>query len=172
MGKLVEEWRDIEGYEGYYQVSDWGRVKNQYDRILKHYLAGKAKDYHYVKLHKNKEIESFLVSRLVAISFIPNPQNKPQIDHINGDKNDNSAWNLRWATQLENQRNPITREKRFNNPKTSTLVCQYTLDGELVKIWSSLHEAERSGFGRKEIKKCCLGLLKQHKGYKWSYIPL
>lgn len=168
----MEEWRDIEGYEGLYQVSNEGKIKNQYGKIMKHYLAGKDKDYHYVKLHKNKIIKSFLVSRLVATTFIPNPENKPQIDHISGDKNVNTVENLRWVSQIENLANPTTRAKRFNNGKTSHQVYQYTLDGELVKIWPSMHEAERAGFGRKEIKKCCLGILKQHKGYKWSFEPL
>lgn len=178
MSKEIEEWRDIKGYEGLYQVSDWGRVKSlikslkskKKEIILKTYLASFS--YHYVKLIKDGKRKQFTVHKLVAETFIPNPDNKLQIDHISGDKNDNSKWNLKWATQKENMNNPVTKEKRLNNPKVSIKIYQYTLDGKLVHIYQSMHEAERDGYGRKEIKKCCLGIIKQHKGYKWSYVPL
>lgn len=127
------------------------------------------RDYHYVKLRKNNVPTPFAIHRLVAEHFIPNEENKPQVDHISGDKNDNSVWNLRWATQLENMNNPNTTINRLNNPQVSHTVYQYSLDDELEAIFPSLHEAEREGFGRKEIKKCCEGKQKTHKGHKWSY---
>ncbi len=185
MSKLIEEWRDIPNTNSWYQGSDWGRIKSiphyvkngngkrlTKERILKTYLAGRDRDYHYVKLHCENEILTIEVHRTIAELFIPNPENKPEVDHISGDKNDNSVWNLRRVTSIENRNNPSTSIKYINNPKKSHQVYQYTLNGELVRIWPSKHEAERYGYGRKEIKKCCEGLQKQHKGYIWSYIPL
>lgn len=183
MSKLVEEWKDIKGYEGLYQVSDWGRVKSldrfietskgirhYKEKILKTYLAGTNKDYHYIKLHKDGITKSFEIHRLVAEAFIPNPENKPQVDHISGKKNDNSVWNLRWATQPENLNNENT--KQYNNPKLSNQLYQYTLDDELVRIWPSLGEAVRNGFDKRALQRCCSGIRKKHKGHKWSKIPL
>lgn len=182
MSKLVEEWKDIEGYEGLYQVSDWGRVKslerfvkngNGYrkikEKILKTYLAGTEKDYYYIKLRKNGVPKHFLIHRLVAETFIPNDGNKPQVDHKEGNKNDNSMWSLQWATQSENINNPNT--KQYNNPKNSKNLYQYT-NGELVFVWPSLHEAVRNGFDKRAIQRCCNGIRKTHKGSQWSFTPL
>ena len=182
----MEIWKDIPGYEGMYQISSEGRVKSleHYakngvgrrkvrERILKTYLAGSGRLYRYIKLHKDNVVETFLIHRLVGEAFIPNPDNKPCIDHIipvsegGGDNVDN----LRWVTNEENMANEITKEHLINNPKVSTKVYRYSLDDVFEKEYPSLHEAGREGYGRKEIKKCCLGIRKQHKGHKWSYEP-
>lgn len=112
MSKYVEEWRDIEGYEGLYQVSDWGNVRSMnYNKtgqvkLLKQVAA--KDDYLVVCLHKNGKQKEGKVHRLVAEAFIPNPQNKPIVGHTktldNGleDKTANEAWNLKWMTPEEN----------------------------------------------------------------------
>lgn len=184
MGKLVEEWRDIQGYEGLYQVSDWGNVKSveRYvrngngfrkvrERILKTFLAGDEKEYHYVKLYKNNDRKPFTIHELVAMAFIPNPYNKPEIDHIDTNKKNNNVENLRWVTHSENMNNPITIEKLECN-SNSKHVYQYDLEGNLIGVYVSLHEAERHGYGRKEITNCCNGKQKKHKGSQWSFTPL
>jgi hypothetical protein len=107
-----EIWLDIEGYEGYYQVSSKGRVKslrrkdkrghNLQERILKLGLVGKG--YHAVKLCKAGIKKTALVHRLVALTFIPNPENKSEVNHKNGVKTYNFVVNLEWATSLENMK--------------------------------------------------------------------
>ena len=125
-----EEWRDVKGYEGWYQVSNLGRVKRlkkiHYSFGMKHlicreYILKTTKDqkgYMRVVLRKDGNcLKRYGVHRLVAENFIPNPQNKPQIDHINRVRDDNRLENLRWAFSYENSRNTC------NN-------CCFTINGE------------------------------------------
>jgi hypothetical protein len=117
-----EIWRDIEEYKGYYQVSNLGRIKSL-DRIISHkghatqYIKGKlcngkiikAGGYVVVSLSKNNKGKWIKIHQLVAKTFIPNPENKSEIDHINAIPTDNRVENLRWATRLENANNPNTK---------------------------------------------------------------
>lgn len=132
---MKEIWKDIEGYEGLYQVSNLGRVKSL-DRIvvtktnISRLMKGKVitivpdpNNYMKVLLSKEGKQQIYLVHRLVAKTFIPNPENKTEIDHINTDRTDNVVWlnqdgsvnydktNLRWVTRKENCNNPLTKEK-------------------------------------------------------------
>ena len=100
---MSENWRDVKGYEGDYQISDLGRVKslkNGKERIRK--LVKDNRGYLHVLLSKNKKVKNILVHRLVAEAFIKNPQGKRTVNHINGVKADNRLSNLEWATQSEN----------------------------------------------------------------------
>ena len=100
---MKEIWKDIENYEGLYQVSNLGRIKSirkmKKQNILK---LGTRNTYNVINLMKNGKARSFQVHRLVAKAFIPNPENKPQVNHINGVKNDNRLENLEWVTRSEN----------------------------------------------------------------------
>ena len=112
----MENWKDIEGYEGLYQVSNIGRVKRlvgfkcNVERFLK---GSKDKDgYILMYLSKDGNAKMHKLHRIVAEAFVPNPDNKPEIDHINTDRTDNRAENLRWVTRKENANNPITVKHR------------------------------------------------------------
>ncbi len=109
-----ELWRSIKGYEGYYEVSNFGQVRSL-DRTLERknqstiFCKGKIlklhinkQGYYYTDLKKNGKRKKERINRLVAIAFIPNPKNKPQVNHINGIKTDNRAENLEWNTPKEN----------------------------------------------------------------------
>lgn len=110
---MKEIWKDIPGYNGRYQVSDIGRIKsirNGNERILSGSLV-KRTGYISFSLCKDGEIKKFSAHRIVAEAFIPNVDNKPEVDHINTIRHDNRAENLRWVTRKENINNPISLER-------------------------------------------------------------
>ena len=125
-----EIWKDIEGYEGIYQVSNLGRVKslkrhsvnnaNTKDRLLKPSLDSKG--YLHVILSKNGIQYNKTIHRLVAQTFIPNPENKPQVNHIDEDKTNNMVCNLEWMTNKEN-RNHGTAIKRMCITNSKPIIC-------------------------------------------------
>ena len=119
MESIAEIWKDVQGYEGLYQVSNLGRIKSlgrfvdklkchywQEEKILK--LRKRVDGYLNVILSKKGKTKTFSVHRLVAMTFISNPENKPEVDHINAIKTDNSVNNLRWASHKENMNNSLT----------------------------------------------------------------
>lgn len=155
----MEIWKDIEGYEGLYKVSNLGRVKSLNYRhtgkeeILKPQDNGHG--YLQVKLYKNVEEDRQLIHRLVAIAFIPNPEGKPEVDHINGKRTDCRACNLRWVSSIENK----------NNGQSKKVICV-----ETGIVYPSSREASRqTGAHYQNINKCCRGKYKTTKGYHWRY---
>ena len=107
----LEVWKDIEGFDGKYQISTWGRVRSV-NGIMKPYENHKG--YLKIGLFKDGKNHKKRISRLVAMAFIPNPDNKQQVDHIDGNRQNNSITNLRWASNKENQRNAqLLRKFKF-----------------------------------------------------------
>lgn len=190
---MKEIWKDIKGYEGLYQISSFGNVKSL-DRYIinkngdKQYFPGKyltqgiSDSYLKVTLSKNNKQRTFRVHILVAIAFIPNPENKPEVNHIDGNKKNNKVNNLEWNTRSENElhayRNglakPSNKQKqavaKYAKENYSKKVIQYSLNGEFIKEWNSMHDVWRElGIRPSYICRCCKGLRNQTYGYIWKY---
>lgn len=105
-----EIWKDVQGFEDLYQVSNLGRVRMKKNGKLMYQRNHNG--YKRIQFRINGKIKDFGVHRLVAIAFIPNPDNKPQIDHIDGNPSNNRVENLKWATAKENSNNPVTLERK------------------------------------------------------------
>lgn len=170
---MKEIWKDIDNYEGYYQVSTVGRVRslarnthNQYKNGKIMTLVSNNKGYPMVGLCKNKTYRRYLVSRLVAQAFIANPNNLPQVNHKDENPLNNRVDNLEWCTRIYNM-NYGTQTKRAHD-KTKIKVKQYTLDGTFIRTWDSIREAGLF-YKTSHISDCCNGIRKQTKGYIWKY---
>ena len=161
---MKEIWKDIKNYEGLYQISNLGRVKSLWYGREKILIPVKLKNgYLRVILCKNGILKTYYVHRLVAEAFLDNPNNLPQVNHKDENKQNNNVENLEWCTNEYNI-NYGTRTERC-----SKKVYQYTIDNILIKKWNSIAECERNGFKHSLIIYCCQGKRKTHKGFKWSY---
>lgn len=173
----MEEWKDVKGYEGLYEVSNFGRVRGKErftnNRINKKRIMFGAlhpDGYHIVNLQS----KTYRVHCLVAEAFIPNPNNKPHVNHINGDKLDNAIANLEWVTDLENSRHAIAIG--LNNVgivERRRKVAQYTISGDLVKIHESVHAAALALGNeayRPNIRNVCYRRRNHAYGYVWRFV--
>lgn len=156
MSKEVEVWRDINGYEGLYQVSDWGRVKNRFGKLL---VQTEMKEYLRVHLWKNGKGKHFFVHRLVAEAFIPNIENKPCVGHTkplpNGkeDSKANEAWNLAWMTYQENRNYGTCNERVSEAQKGRVFTDEHRKNlSEGLKKSERFHKLVASDEYRKKLR--------------------
>lgn len=159
-----EKWIDVVGAEEYYQISSFGRVKNKgTGEILN---PSKSGAYRHIELRYGIN-KNFLVHRMVAEAFIPNPFNLRCVNHIDENKENNHVENLEWCTYQYNA--TYGKGALQKNSK----VIQYDMVGNALKIWESIKEAaENLGLNYQSISACCRGKRKSSGGYMWSYANL
>ena len=182
MTELLEIWKPIKGFEGLYEISNLGRVKTIGrkakngtffpTKLLK--LKPNKMGYILVALHKDGKIKRVGLHRLVAIHFIPNPNNYQIVNHLDRNPSNCRVDNLEWCTQSHNCRWDGALERRakaqINRKDVSNLVNQYTLDGEFVMEWQSLAEIQRTlNYNVGNICKHIKGQFSQMYGYIWRY---
>lgn len=190
----MEVWKDVFGFEGLYLVSSRGQVmnldrmlpcKNGTTRICKSKIIKPCKRLGYLAVTlvaRNSQRTQILIHRLVAAHFIPNPENKPQVNHKDGNKHNNFINNLEWATRSENMLHSYRLglhkpNKPFlgkENHYSSRPVKQFDKDGNFIKLWPSGVAACRYLGGKScssGITQACRRNIKTYYGFKWSYAP-
>lgn len=181
---ISEEWKDIQGFEGFYQVSNLGHIRSV-DRFVKSHHGkriakgkmlspskSKQTGYSQIHLYKFGSVYRYNVHSLVAKAFIPQ-NGKPYVNHKDGQKENNSADNLEWVTNAENHYHAVrigaNKNYGANNYKART-VLQLDKDGNVVKKWECIKDAERVlGIHAPNILKCCNGKRKTTGGFIWKY---
>ena len=194
----MEEWREIEGFKGLYQVSNLGRVKSLERKVWNSRGKGyymivperimkpiKTKNgYLQVDLCKDGKIKRHLIHRLVAEAFLENTNNLPEVNHISEDKEDNRVSNLEWCSSKyncnygtrirrraeANTGNPKLSKANTNNPKLSKPVIGINKISGLIVEYPSTQEASRqTGTHQGSIVACCKGRYKSAGGFYWMY---
>lgn len=191
----MEEWRDVKGYEGVYQVSNLGNIKrlerisnfnsiNQYkeykvNRNIKERIKKVTKNqcgYYQTVLYKEGKKKNALVHRIVAEAFLPNIENKRTVNHIDGNKLNNNVNNLEWATYSEQliHLNNVLGKKSVISKKCrdkSSEKLRRKVKRSDGKIYNSVIEASKdSNVHSGNIVRCCKGILNKTGGYSWEYV--
>lgn len=182
---MEEVWKPVRGFEGLYEVSNLGQIKslsrtvhrkNNRNQYIKGRIIRPAKTldgYLRICLLKSGKRKSFLVHRLVAEAFIPNPKKLLEVNHKDEDKQNNNVNNLEWCSRKynNNYKNHNVKVSRANkNGKKSKPLLQLDLNDNVIKKWPSTQEASRHGFSQGGVSGCCRGKYKQYKEYHWEYI--
>lgn len=187
---MEEVWKDIPGYEGKYQISSWGRVKS----LNYHYtgkegfltprlIGSKNKQYYAVHFTNNGRCYDYKIHQLVAEAFIPNPDNLPEIDHIDGNSLNNISTNLQWCTHKENMNNLITKsrlveankgkcigrhmsdesKKKLSESRKGIILKSMRKpvlclkDNQIIKRYDALNDVKKDGFTASAVSLCCRG---------------
>lgn len=168
----MEIWKNIKGYEGIYQISNLGRIKSLHNKfgnkelIMKQNL--KRNGYYQIRLKRNGTVKDFIIHRLVAEAFIPNPNNYPCVNHIDENKTNNNANNLEWCSILYN--NTYGNRLKKVSKAQSKKVYQYDFNWKLIKIYDSCKEAsKKTGISAGNISQCCNGSYNHAGSYYWRY---
>lgn len=163
---MTEEWRPAPGLEGRYWVSNTGRFRNAHGRVLTNQYDRYGYRVVYARLADQKK-HCIRVHRLVALAFVPNPENKPEVNHVDGNKANPSADNLEWVTDSENKYHAFQSGLTL---KTSDRPVEQYREGVCIAWYHSLTEASRqTGLGLSNISMAVCGRTKTAGGYEWRY---
>lgn len=175
----MEIWKDIQGYEGLYQVSNYGMVKGLPKSTHKNNIIIKPLNmnkYYYVRLSKNNIAKNYSIHRLVAQSFISNFNNLPQVNHKDGDKHNNYVENLEWISPIENVRHAFKNNLINKNRKSKIINCshkiiQKDLNNNIIKVWCDYDTIikNNNSYKKDTISKVCTKRNKRAYGFVWEF---
>ena len=167
--------------EIYYQITDYpnyevninGGIRNKETKKTLLPILNTT-GYYKVSLFKDKKSKSCSIHRIVALTLIPNPHNLKEINHIDGDKSNNSVKNLEWCSRKDNAKHSynlgLQKAKRGKENPLHKPVEQYTLDNVFIKKWDCVMDIERElGIKNGAISNCCLGKSKKSHNFIWKY---
>lgn len=187
---MGEQWKPVTGFE-IYEISDHGNIRS-IDRMSRNRLGSffvkgtvlrqqhNNRGYRYVRLWKDGLQIKKYIHRLVAEAFVPNPNNLPQVNHLDNDPDNNMANNLEWCTHKQNmkwsevQNRSVWGERAKQNARKGQrrlwlpVIGQNVITGEVIRF-TNLNDTKRAGFQPSCVCNCCKGKRKTHKGYRWSY---
>lgn len=175
----------IKGFEDYVINDSGDNERSVWSTKTNQWLKPRPMPNEYIQICFSKDGKHYYryLHNLLGEAFLERGENDTEIDHINGCRTDNRLCNIRWTDKKGNMGNPLTRAAisryRTGRPlkeearrKLFKKVYQYTLEGILVKVWDCVKDVESEGFCRHNVAACCRGVVKTHKGYRWSYEPL
>ncbi|MBR3164001.1 HNH endonuclease [Candidatus Saccharibacteria bacterium] len=178
---MSEIWKAVPGYEGKYEVSDQGRVRSLPHIVTMKKINAKSYPYYFKGkilkpyvgkggyLYVSLVIKREYVHRLVAMAFIPNPDNLPQVNHKDENKQNNIVSNLEWCTQKYNLKYGTGQERRHKQLKVPVIATDK--DGSEYRFESITEAAGKTGAGSRHIAYCCRGVKRYRTagGYRWRY---
>lgn len=190
---MQEIWKNVKNYEGLYQVSNLGKIKTLQRRGATTKIIKPKKNsngYLIVGLHKNGIRKEVAIQRLVAIAFIKNLEEKPEVNHIDGNKENNNVFNLEWVTHKENMEHArnnnlikvtenVIKQGKFigkkygkqNGKKRAKKVSQIDINNKVLKQWNSITEANKyTGISISGISRCCNNKKEKARGYRWKFV--
>ena len=180
---MEEIWKDVVGFEGLYEVSNFGKVHSLRKNVPKEKMLTPFNNDGYLRvtLRVNEKSHNMLVHRMVATAFIENPEGKECVNHIDGNKKNNCVSNLEWATKSENTRHAIRlglrplvcerKVKRGAENPNSKIVAQIGVDGDVIRVWPcAAVAAETLSFDINCIRRTAAGYKKSYRGFLWKYI--
>lgn len=175
----MEKWKEINGYEGLYMISNYGNVKslNYKNHGTEKILTPKKnnKGYFGVELFSNGIGKYFLVHRLVASAFVDNKENLPVVNHIDENKLNNNSENLEWCTYSYNTSYSLNKRKEIRGlkrkSKYNSKVLMKDFDGNVLSVFENISDVkDKLNFNYWSIRQCCMKNRKQAYGYKWEFV--
>jgi len=168
------ELKDVPGYEGYYKASSDGHVYScRANRFMSEFTNKHGYKMVYL-MHPKKPSKRWLVHRIIATTFIPNPEGKEVVNHKNEVKDDNRVINLEWLTNVENINYGTGRLRALLNGMSSNIlgkrIKQLTADGKYVKSYNSIKQARKINGISDYMMERCLKEGRIHNGYRWEYV--